>query len=233
MSSVKPVQAAAHDLGSEPSGRLLATPLHDAAAVARAARKRRVRRILSTMALWVGIPSLLGTLYFVAIADDQYESFATFMVPAHRMVMLTEYLRSRDLLAQLEAENFSEHYTRTGDPFLALMPDAGSERRYHSFQRVVEIRSAAGGIVRLRVRAYSAKDAQQFSTEIIRLGRAFLAAHSDDGRDHLLVISKPSLASESTYPHRAYGVLATFLVSLALFAVGSLLVAAAREHAQV
>jgi capsule polysaccharide export protein KpsE/RkpR len=202
--------------------------------IARAARRRRVQRILNAMALWVGAPTLLGLLYFGGIAANQYESFATFMVPGDRQVMLTEYLRSRDLLAQLDADmKFSDHYKDSEDAFTALAPDAGSEQRYESFQRRVEVRVGAGGVVRLRVRAYNAKSARRFGAELIARGRTFLAAHSEDGKDHLLVISHPSLASESTYPRRAYGVLATFLVSLTLYAVGSLLIAAAREHAQV
>jgi capsule polysaccharide export protein KpsE/RkpR len=234
MSSIKPVQTAPHGLDSEQSGRHISPPpLHDAVEVARAARKRRAKRLLNAMALWVGVPTLLGLLYFVGIAADQYESYATFMVPTQRSIMFTEYVRSRDLVARLDASvHFSEHYRGTSDPFSALSPYAGSEQRYESFQRRVDIRSGAGGIVRLKVRAFSASRAQRFTSEIIARGREFLAAHSEDGKDHLLVISQPSLPSESTYPRRAYGVLATFLVSLALYAVGSLLIAAAREHAQ-
>jgi capsule polysaccharide export protein KpsE/RkpR len=234
MSSIKPVQAAPHGLDSEGSGRHISPPpLHDAVEVARAARKRRARRIVSAMALWVGAPTLLGLLYFVGVAADQYESHATFMVPIQRSVMLTEYLRSRDLVGQLDKKvRFSDHYKDPGDLFAALASDAGSERRYESFQRRVELRPGAAGVIRLKVRAYSAKHAQLFASEIIARGREFSAAHSEDGKDHLLVISHPSRPSESTYPRRAYGVLATFLVSLALYAIGSLLIAAAREHAQ-
>jgi capsule polysaccharide export protein KpsE/RkpR len=236
MSSVKPVHAATSGVESEPSGRHLASPppLHDAVEIARAARRKRVQQILHSMAIWVGVPTLLGLLYFGGVAANQYESFATFIVPTHRQVMLIEFLRSRDLLAQLDKDvHFSDHYKDTEDAFTALAPDAGSEQRYESFQRRVEARVGAGGVVRLRVRAYSAKSARQFGLELITRGRAFLATHSDDGKDHLLVISSPSLTSESTYPRRAYGVLATFLVSLTLYAIGSLLIAAAREHAQV
>jgi capsule polysaccharide export protein KpsE/RkpR len=234
MSSIKPVQAAPHGLESEPTGRHLSSPpLHEAVEVARAARKRRAQRIVSAMALWVGAPTLVGLLYFFGVAADQYESYATFMVPTQRSIMFTEYLRSRDLVARLDASvHFSDHYKDTSDPFSALSPYAGSEQRYESFQRRVEIRPGAGGIVRLKVRAFSATRAQRFTSEIIARGREFLAAHSEDGKDHLLVISQPSRPSESTYPRRAYGVLATFLVSLALYAIGSLLMAAAREHAQ-
>jgi capsule polysaccharide export protein KpsE/RkpR len=234
MSSIKPVQTAPHGLDSEESGRHISPPpLHDAVEVARAARKRRAKRLLNAMALWVGAPTLLGLLYFFGIAADQYESFSTFMVPAHRSVMLVEFLSSRDLMGQLDKKvSFSAHYKDSDDPFSALAADAGSEQRYASFQRRVELRSGAAGVIRLKVRAYSAKHAQLFASEIIARGREFSAAHSEDGKDHLLVISSPSRASESTYPRRAYGVLATFLVSLALYAIGSLLIAAAREHAQ-
>lgn len=234
MSSVKPLQAAApHNAEPESASRQIAAPLHDAVEVARAARRRRARNMFRAMALWVGMPTLIGLLYFAGIAADQYESFSTFMVPAQRQVMLAEYLRSRDLLAQLDKElHFSEHYVDSADPFTALPRGAGSEQRYELFQRRVETRVGSGGIIRLKVRAYDGRSARRFASELISHGRTFLAAHSEDGKDHLLVVSSPSLPSESTYPRRAYGVLATFLISLALYAVGSLLIAAAREHAQ-
>lgn len=65
--------------------------------------------------------------------------------------------------------------------------------------------------------------------------KALELALAEAGRQHryLATIAAPSLPDEATYPRRAYGVLTVFAVALAAFAVGSLLVAAVREHARI
>ena len=46
----------------------------------RTARKRRAQRVARSLALWVGVPTLLSFLYFLALAPDEYVSTATLMV---------------------------------------------------------------------------------------------------------------------------------------------------------
>lgn len=60
-------------------------------------------------------------------------------------------------------------------------------------------------------------------------------ARAEAGRQHryLATIARPSLPDEATYPRRIYGILTVFFVSIAAFAIGSLLVAALREHARI
>ena len=60
-------------------------------------------------------------------------------------------------------------------------------------------------------------------------------ARSDASRQHryLVEIAEPSKPDESTYPRRAMAVLTVFLVSLVCMGIGTLLVAAVREHARV
>jgi capsule polysaccharide export protein KpsE/RkpR len=48
----------------------------------------------------------------------------------------------------------------------------------------------------------------------------------------LVVVAAPSLPNEPSYPRRLYGVATVLFVSLLLFGIGSLLIAAVREHAQ-
>ncbi len=50
---------------------------------------------------------------------------------------------------------------------------------------------------------------------------------------YLAVIVTPSRPDESTHPKRLLGVVTVFFVSLAVFGIGSLLIAAVREHARV
>jgi capsule polysaccharide export protein KpsE/RkpR len=232
MSSVKPVpiNPAASAPVESASG---STSVSSAVEIARAARARRARKLVRNLVLWVGLPTLLGVLYFGVLAVDQYESFSVLSVPAAQGPMLREYLLSRDMLAKLEQEErFSQHYAGGGDLLAGLAPNAGSEQRYRSFLRNIDVNVEEAGIFRLKVRALSGKHAARFGQRMVSELANFLALQQADPSTKLVVVSVPSEPSEPTYPQRGYGMLTVLLVSAALYAIGSLLVAAAREHAQ-
>ncbi|HEX6242890.1 MAG TPA: hypothetical protein VFZ61_18380 [Polyangiales bacterium] len=233
-SSLQPVPASSvsAEAGS-PSSQPVSGSHVSAVEVARAARKRKARRLLRNLSLWVGLPTLAGVIYFAFLASDQYESFATLSVPASQSVVLREYMLSRDMLGALDTKvHFSEHYSSAHDPFAGLPVGAGSEDRYHGFQDKVDVRVEQSGLLRLRVRAFSGESAQQFARSMLEQLGGFYAAQQMEAHGKLVVVAQPSRASQPTYPRRVYGMLTVLLVSLALFAIGSLLVAAAREHAQ-
>jgi capsular polysaccharide transport system permease protein len=58
------------------------------------------------------------------------------------------------------------------------------------------------------------------------------ALHNPPTADGLVMVSKPSLPSEAVYPRRFYGVISVLFISLLLFGIASLMIAAVREHAQ-
>lgn len=60
-------------------------------------------------------------------------------------------------------------------------------------------------------------------------------AQAEASRKHryLATIAQPSKPDEATHPRRIYGVFTVFAIALCLFAVGSLLIAAVREHARL
>lgn len=210
-----------------------AAPQLSAVDIARAARRRRAQRLLRNLIIWVGGPTVASIIYFGFLASAQYESYATLSVPGAHNLVLREYMLSRDMLAALETQaKFSEHYKGAHDPFAGLALQAGSEDRYHNFHDKVDVRVEQSGILRLRVRAFAGADAQHFARLVVSQLEAFWAQKAFDASAKVVVVSQPSLASQSTYPRRLYGVLTVALVSLALYAIGSLLVAAAREHAQ-
>jgi capsule polysaccharide export protein KpsE/RkpR len=234
-SPVKPVPASSvAEATTESAGREAgAPPQLSAVELARAARHRKARRLLRNLAIWVGLPSLAGIVYFALLARDQYESYATLSVPTAQAVVLREFMLSRDMLAALEAKaHFSEHYLDAHDPLAGLAAGAGSEDRYHGFSEKVDVRLEQSGLLRLRVRAFGGAEAQIFAREMVAQTAAFWVAQQLEPSGKVVVVSQPSRASQPTYPRRAYGMLTVSLVSLALFAIGSLLVAAAREHAQ-
>jgi capsule polysaccharide export protein KpsE/RkpR len=131
-----------------------------------------------------------------------------------------------------ESAHFSQQYAGMSDMFEGLPQGAGSEQRYRFFLRKVDVGIEEAGIFRLKVRAMSGKDAAHFAQLMVSELGAFLAAHQAEGTAKMVIISAPSVPNEATYPQRAYGILTVFLVSAALYAIASLLVAAAREHAQ-
>jgi capsule polysaccharide export protein KpsE/RkpR len=238
-SSVKPIPAspAGTDAGSSPAGPdaslVASAPQLSAVEIARAARRRRAQRLLRNLLIWVGGPTLAGIVYFGFLASDQYESFATLSVPGAHNVVLREFMLSRDMLSALESQaKFSEHYKGAHDPLAGLSLSAGSEDRYRNFHDKVDVRVEQSGILRLRVRAFAGADAQHFARLVVAQLEAFWAQKPLDASAKIIVVSQPSQASQATYPRRFYGVLTVALVSLALYAIGSLLVAAAREHAQ-
>ncbi|HTU60499.1 MAG TPA: hypothetical protein VMF89_18740, partial [Polyangiales bacterium] len=202
--------------------------------IARAARARRARKLIRNLVLWVGVPTLFGILYFGALAVDQFESFSVLSVPADKVAMLREYALSRDMLGKLEqGAQFSQKFAgRGGDPFEELARDARSEQRYRFFLHKVDVQIEEAGIVRLKMRALSGAEAAQFLHLMVAELGTFLSAHSADPATKLVVVSAPSRPNEPTYPNRLYGIVTVALVSAALYAIGSLLVAAAREHAQ-
>ena len=234
MSSVKPVSISPTPVPSAPGESPSASSsVVSAVEIAREARARRARKLLRNLAIWVGAPTLLSILYFGVLAVDQYESFTVLSVPATHAAVLSEFAQSRDILGKLEAEaKFSQHYIGVNDAFAGLARAAGSEKRFAFFRDKIEVRVEEAGIFRLKVRALSGQDAARFATIMVSAISAFLDAHRSESGARVVIVSAPSAPSEPTYPQRAYGVLTTFLVSAALYAIGSLLVAAAREHAQ-
>lgn len=209
-----------------------------AAEVARQVRRARARALVTAFALWVGLPTLLGAIYYGAVARDQFESASTLVVlgsdesAAQRLVLLREYMLSRDMLQQLEARvGFSEHYQKAGDFVTRLSADAGSERRFDSFLDHVDVQyDSHTHVSRLRVRAYSAQRAQAFAREMLALAKTFVAGVEGAGPT-MVTVAEPSAPSDATHPQRVRGVFTVFFVSLALFGIGSLLIAAIREHA--
>jgi capsule polysaccharide export protein KpsE/RkpR len=233
MSSVKPVPINPGSAGAPTESPSSAMSVLSAVEIARAARARRARRLIRNLVLWVGVPSLLGVLYFGLIAVDQYESFSVLAVPPAQSIMLREYVLSRDMLKKLESgAQFSQKYGGLNDPFEGLPAHAGSEQRYRFFLRKVDVGIEDAGIFRLKVRATTSADAARFAQLMVSELGTFIAAHHADPAAHMVVVSAPSVPTEPTYPQRLYGMVTVLLVSAALYAIGSLLVAAAREHAQ-
>jgi capsule polysaccharide export protein KpsE/RkpR len=240
--AVKPpaaaVKAAELPAGSAPSAPA-ARSGPSAADIARQVRTQRARRLMRMLALWVGLPTLAGILFYGFLARPEYESVATIVLTSSdsaadaQAVILREHMLSRDALAGLDhGVGFSEHYQQ-GGLFSGLPKHAGSESRFAFFLSHVDARyEPHGRVFTVRVRAFSGADAQRFATAWMDQGMKFLGSAVATAPQRFVVAARPSRPNEAEYPRRARGMLTVFLSSLALFGIGSLLIAAIREHAQ-
>jgi capsule polysaccharide export protein KpsE/RkpR len=207
-----------------------------AAEVARAARRRRARKVGLSLLLWVGLPTVLAALYYGLLAADQYTSHATLMLRGQSgdAVLVSEYLQARELFAALDADHtLSRHYVDYGDPVTGLSARAGQESRIAFLQRQVSVRlDASTGVLRLTARAHDGEAARRFVAALVASAQRVLAERAGHPDSTLVVISAPAAPDEASGPRRAYGVLTAFVLSLLAYAILSLLVAAVREHAQ-
>jgi capsular polysaccharide transport system permease protein len=236
MSNLAPVPAAKP---VEPAPQGAVTVQAAALQVAKNAQQKRIAKLVKKLALWVVLPTLLAAVYYGFVAPDEFESSAVVVLrggegdSARRGVLLSEYLQSRDALATLEtSQKLSQHYETAGGMFGGLTSSAGSERRFRGFLAHMHVHlDSRTGVIRLSVRAFSGEAARSFTQGLLDAGESFLAQTEAHAQPAFTVVSRPMAPTDSTYPHRGYAVLTAFLVSLAIFGIGSLLIAAVREHA--
>jgi capsule polysaccharide export protein KpsE/RkpR len=207
-----------------------------AAEVARAARRRRARKVGLSLLAWVGLPTLLAAVYYGLLASDEFTSSATLMLRGQSSdaVLVNEFLQSQELYSTLDADGvLSRHYAERGDWVGGLSPSAGRESRVAHLQRQVSVRlEPATGVLRIGVRAYSGDAAQRLAQALVGAAERVLAERGSHSDSTLVLISAPGVPDEASGPRRAYGVLTAGILSLLAYAIISLLVAAVREHAQ-
>ena len=141
----------------------------------------------------------------LARARAELGAIKAFMQPnAHKVVVLEQKIRS--LQEQIEQEN-----RRLVDP-----SQQGLSAEIARFEPLLIEKEFAE-------KAYASALA---SLELARTEAA-------QQHRYLAVIVTPSRPDESTYPRRLLGVATVFFVALTLFGIGSLLIAAVREHARI
>lgn len=144
------------------------------------------------------LPTLLAAAYYFALAADQYETEARFVVrsatrPAlpgslaflvqlgigrsqDDAFIVQDYLTSRDVIGRLEAVvPLQAMFNRPGADFLARYPSIlfgpEAERFHRYFQRMVSvIHVDRTGISTLYVRAFQPEDAQRIASALLALG---------------------------------------------------------------
>lgn len=146
------------------------------------------------------LPVLLGTLYFVVLAQDRYVSTSVVTVrrasndgvAASGLALLLgagsagsledarylhEYLHSLGLLQKLDsALGLRRHYEQAGaDPFLRLWPQASQEWMLDYWRRRVEVSlDELSGLLTLRVQGFDAAYAQRVNQALLAESEAFV-----------------------------------------------------------
>ncbi|MDL2400872.1 capsule biosynthesis protein [Rhizobium mayense] len=153
--------------------------------------------ILVLTVLLLVIPNAASIYYFTRIASDQYQSETRFTVrsstPAlgkdqltkitglpsaeiiQNTLIVTNFITSKDMVAALRDKvDFQKLYGNpTIDPLARLKQDATSEKMLDYWEDMVSVKiDANSGIVNVKVRAFSAADAQKILTEVVAASEA-------------------------------------------------------------
>lgn len=170
----------------------IAPALANANAVQRL-RQQRARRLAGRAALGLGLPTVLGSVYFFLLASSQFESVSLFMVqsadsrasmgletligavpgaPATRDTLaVRDFILSREMLAELEKQHgFRSHYQDTSrDWWARLVKGASYEETFEFYDEVVRVdHDSNSGVLTLRVKAFSADYAHKLADTILR-----------------------------------------------------------------
>ncbi len=148
--------------------------------------------MLASTVLLLVIPNIASIVYFTCIASDQYQSEARFTVrsstpslgknqltqvtglpPAQivqNTLIVTNFIDSKDMVAALQSKvDFEKIYGNDSiDPIARLQKSASSEKMYDYWDDMVSVKvDANSGIVTVKVRAFTAADAQNVLREVV------------------------------------------------------------------
>ncbi|MBB6483408.1 capsule biosynthesis protein [Rhizobium lusitanum] len=151
------------------------------------------RAILASIILLLVIPNVASVCYFTFMASDQYQSETRFTVrsstpalgggqlakvtglPAAQIVqdtlIVTNFIKSKDMVATLQGKvDFQKLYGNSSiDPVARLKQDASSEKLLKYWEDMVAVKvDPNSGIVTVKVRAFSAVDAQKVLQEVVK-----------------------------------------------------------------
>lgn len=167
-------------------------------------RARHYSLLLSFLAMVV-LPALLTAGYLFLVAQDQYASRLGFSVqredgPASidlpaglgqiaaaatpDPVILYKYIVSRDMIRAVESRiDVQRAFTRPGDPYFSMSPDAPVEQREKHWRDMVRVFLDTGsGLIEVEVRAYTPEDAKAIAEAIQEESASLLNKLSDTAK---------------------------------------------------
>jgi capsular polysaccharide transport system permease protein len=178
-----------------------------AKAQAEARRRRRLRRLLVRLAVFVVLPTMLASVYFLLLASPQYESYALFSVQStetramggvegllagitsggghNDALTIRDYVLSRDMLSKLDKEQgFIKHYQdQRHDWYSRLRTGASFEEAYSYFsKKVYADYDQASGCITVHVRTFDPEVSERFTRSILSYSEAMVNQLSDRER---------------------------------------------------
>ncbi len=167
----------------------------------RALRKRRMRRLVLAMAVFVALPTLVAVILYGFVVRAQYESVAVFTVESgveadsaankvaeeRDLEVARAHIHSRATLEQLvDKHGFREHFTGEGDWWSRLAADAGSEATFNYFRGQVLVKPESKHTLAVHVFAFSPERARELAMAIVELTSEHLRMQADKTRADML-----------------------------------------------
>lgn len=174
--------------------------------------------VLLSMLLCIALPTIVAGIYYVFIAADQYVSEARFAVrssktqaadmfgmmtglPSSEVVsdsyIVTEYIRSRDMIEQLEQRlSLSVLYSDPDADFIArLGEDPTAEEMVDYWSRRVDVAfDSTKNTVSVKVRAFNPDDAERIASEIVSISRDLVNELSAQARKDAVKFAASEMA---------------------------------------
>lgn len=184
----------------------------------------------------VFVPTLIASIYFGLIASDVYISESRFVVRSPERSVTSpfealfkgsgfsnsqddsytvqEYIVSRDALMNLDKDLDLRSAYGKGDIFVrfpGLDWDASFENMYRYYQKMVEVRlDSVSSIATLKVRAFSAEEAQKINQQLLEMGEVLVNHLNERGRRDMIRFALQEVAQAEEKAKRAALALAQY-----------------------
>ena len=168
--------------------------------------------ILRSLAIVVGIPTLLATLYFGLLASDVYISESRFAIRSAKgggstgglaailsspivssggqeSLVVADYVHSQDMLQRVQERlNIASHFASDEVDWLSRLSDTATQEDTLDYfiDKVELVRDSASDVLTLRTRAYDPATAQQLGQLIIDLSENLVNTMSSRIEDDAL-----------------------------------------------
>lgn len=191
--------------------------------------------IARSIAIVVGIPTLLAAIYFGLIASDVYVSEARFAIRSAKSsgggglaailaspiassgsqdtVVVTDYAHSQNMLGKVQERlNIKQHYSDDDVDVLArLDKEATQEELLEYFSKHIHlIRDTQSDVITLKVRAFDPATAQQLASLIIELSESLVNDMSHRIKEDALQTARSEVELAEAKVHAASAVLSSF-----------------------
>ncbi|SDD08112.1 capsule biosynthesis protein [Ruegeria marina] len=153
-------------------------------------RRRKLMQLVTRLAVFVGLPTLIAAYYFYAVATPMYASKSEFVIlqadgslgglggffagtqfaTSQDSISVQSFLESKEAMLQLDRDRgFKAHFQQPWiDPIQRLAPDATNEDAYKIYSRIVKIGyDPTEGVIRMEVAAPDPQVATEFSQSLL------------------------------------------------------------------